>query len=184
MTCRPTPCRSPTRNFPPRSHFWRRPPGYPWPWSPGSCKDFGFALVHDRRRILHVAVTPHPTSMWTRQQLREAFPWHVTSRFLLHDRDAIFDAAFRSTVATLGLAEVCTAPRSHGRIHSSNASSARSGVSASTTSSCSTSVTSSVSSATTSGTTIDRAHTWRSTRTRLSRGRSMPGMRSSNALLD
>jgi putative transposase len=69
-------------------------------------------LAHDRRRILHVNVTPHPTSTWTRQQLREAFPWHVPSRFVLHDRDAIFDVALRSTVAALGLAEVRTAPRS------------------------------------------------------------------------
>ena len=30
-------------------------------------------LAHDRRRILHVNVTRHPTSEWTRQQLREAF---------------------------------------------------------------------------------------------------------------
>ena len=28
-------------------------------------------LAHDRRRILHVNVTKHPTSAWTRQQLRE-----------------------------------------------------------------------------------------------------------------
>jgi hypothetical protein len=44
-------------------------------------------LAHARRRILHVNVTVHPTSAWTRQQLREAFPWDVTPRFLLHDRD-------------------------------------------------------------------------------------------------
>jgi len=30
-------------------------------------------LAHERRRILHVNVTPHPTSAWTRQQLREAW---------------------------------------------------------------------------------------------------------------
>ena len=28
-------------------------------------------LAHDRRRILHVNATQHPTSMWTQQQLRE-----------------------------------------------------------------------------------------------------------------
>jgi len=69
-------------------------------------------LAHERRRILHVNVTPHPKSAWTRQQLLEAFPWEVTSRFLLHDRDAIFDDAFRRSVAAIGLADVRTAPRS------------------------------------------------------------------------
>jgi putative transposase len=52
-------------------------------------------LAHDRRRILHINATANPTSTWTRQQLREAFPWEATARFLLHDRDTIFDVAFR-----------------------------------------------------------------------------------------
>jgi hypothetical protein len=32
-------------------------------------------LSHDRRRIVHVNVTSHPTAAWTAQQLREAWPW-------------------------------------------------------------------------------------------------------------
>ncbi len=31
-------------------------------------------LSHDRRRILHVNVTQHPTDEWTAQQIVEAFP--------------------------------------------------------------------------------------------------------------
>ena len=34
-----------------------------------------FIISHDRRRILHVNVTKHPTSGWIIQQLREAFPF-------------------------------------------------------------------------------------------------------------
>src|SRR6185503_1420894 len=32
-------------------------------------------LAHDRPRVVHTAVTAHPTVAWTAQQFREAFPW-------------------------------------------------------------------------------------------------------------
>jgi transposase InsO family protein len=68
-------------------------------------------LAHDRRRILHFAVTPHPTAEWTAQQLREAFPWDRAPRFLLRDRDGIFGADFSRQVQELGIQEVLGAPR-------------------------------------------------------------------------
>ena len=69
-------------------------------------------LAHDRRRLVHVAITAHPTAAWTAQQLREAFPWNTAPRYLLHDRDGIYDEAFRDTVRRMGVTEVRTAPRS------------------------------------------------------------------------
>lgn len=68
-------------------------------------------LAHDRRRILHCAVTAHPTAEWTAQQLREAFPWDSAPRFLLRDRDCIFGADFTRQVKEFGIQEVLGAPR-------------------------------------------------------------------------
>jgi transposase InsO family protein len=56
--------------------------------------------------------TVAPTSAWTRQQLREAFPNTANARFLLHDRDTTFDAAFGRAVEAFGLTAVRTSPRS------------------------------------------------------------------------
>jgi hypothetical protein len=49
-------------------------------------------LAHDRRRVVHLAVTDHPTAAWTAQQLREAFSYDEAPRYLLRDRDRAFDA--------------------------------------------------------------------------------------------
>ena len=55
-----------------------------------------FVISHDRRRILHFNVTNHPTSLWTVQQLREAFPFESAPRFLIFDRDAKYGLEVRS----------------------------------------------------------------------------------------
>jgi putative transposase len=68
-------------------------------------------LAHERRRVVHVAVTDHPTSAWTAQQLRNAFPHDETPSYLLHDRDAAFARA-AATIAAMQIRDVVTAPRS------------------------------------------------------------------------
>src|SRR6266481_2451593 len=49
-----------------------------------------FVINHDRRRILQVNVTKHPTSAWIIQQLREAFPFQTSLKYLILDRDQKF----------------------------------------------------------------------------------------------
>jgi putative transposase len=68
-------------------------------------------LAHQRRRVVHVAVTEHPTAAWTAQQLREAFPWDNGPRYLIRDRDLAF-AAVHATADAMAITEVLTAPRS------------------------------------------------------------------------
>jgi transposase InsO family protein len=69
-------------------------------------------LAHERRRIVHVNVTEHPTAQWTAQQIVEAFPWDEAPRYLLRDRDAIYGEPFQQRVGNLGIEEVKIAPRS------------------------------------------------------------------------
>src|SRR3954462_2055855 len=71
-----------------------------------------FSWAHERRRIVHFAVTVHATAEWTAQQLREAFPWDSVPRYLLRDRDQIFGRDFVDQVKVMGIKQVLSAPRS------------------------------------------------------------------------
>ena len=68
-------------------------------------------LRHDRRELLHLNVTDHPTAVWTTQQIIEAFPDDSAPRFLLRDRDAIYGEEFARRVKRMGIHEVRIAPR-------------------------------------------------------------------------
>ena len=74
---------------------------------------YGFVVLsHDRRSILHVNVTDHPTTEWTARQLLEAFPFQAVPKYLVRDRDSIYGWAFRNQVKALGVKEVLIARRS------------------------------------------------------------------------
>jgi transposase InsO family protein len=66
----------------------------------------------ERRRLLHVHVTAHPTAAWTAQQMIEAVPEETRLRYVIRDRDAIYGTEFQWRVAGMGLVEVPIAPRS------------------------------------------------------------------------
>ena len=69
-------------------------------------------LAHLRRRVLHFAVTEHPTAAWTARQVTEAFPWDTAARYVIRDRDGIYGDVFRGRVKAMGIEEVLIAPRS------------------------------------------------------------------------
>jgi putative transposase len=71
-----------------------------------------FSWAHERRRIVHFAVTVHATAEWTAQQLREAFTWDSVPRYLLRDRDQMFGWDFVDQVKVMGIKQVLSAPRS------------------------------------------------------------------------
>jgi putative transposase len=67
-----------------------------------------FVISHDRRRILHFNITKHPTSGWIIQQLREAFPFGASPRFLIHDRDAKYGTEVPAAIRSLKINAVRT----------------------------------------------------------------------------
>ena len=69
-------------------------------------------LAHDRRRVVHVHVTQHPTAPWTAQQVVNAFQWDDAPRYWLRDRDQIDGTHVRQCVRHLEIAEVIIAPNS------------------------------------------------------------------------
>ena len=68
-------------------------------------------LSHDRRRIVHLNVTDHPTAAWTRQQIREAFPDQTAPAYLLRDRDGCYGPDFGRLLHSFGTEELVIAPR-------------------------------------------------------------------------
>jgi transposase InsO family protein len=66
----------------------------------------------NRRRLIHIAVTAHPTAEWTAQQILQAFPWDEAPEVLIRDRDAIYGAVFKKRLYTMGIRDGPTAARS------------------------------------------------------------------------
>jgi len=71
-----------------------------------------FVISHDRRRILHIGVTKHPTSGWVAQQLREAFPYDHGRQYLIFDHDAKFGCEVDAAIKAVELTAVRTSIRS------------------------------------------------------------------------
>jgi transposase InsO family protein len=69
-------------------------------------------LRHDRRRILWLGVTTHPTAEWIARQITEAIGWDEPPRYLVRDRDRVYGEVFTRRVRAMGIRDRPTAPRS------------------------------------------------------------------------
>ena len=71
-----------------------------------------FVLSLERRGLLHLNVTGHPSQTWTGQQVVEAVGFDTSFTRLIRDRDQIYGTAFDSRVNHLGIRQSKIAPRS------------------------------------------------------------------------
>ena len=69
-------------------------------------------LRHDRRRILWLGATTHPTAEWIARQLTEACGWERAPEYLIHDRDRAYGEVFTWRVRAMGIRDRPTSPRS------------------------------------------------------------------------
>src|SRR5882757_3711325 len=69
-------------------------------------------LRHERRRLISLSVTDHPTADWIARQITEAFPWNSAPTHLIRDLDAAYGLAVTRRLAAMGIRDHPIAPRS------------------------------------------------------------------------
>jgi putative transposase len=78
---------------------------------------FAFFIIELKsRKVIHVAVTRHPTDAWVAQRLREATPFGMAPRFLIRDHDSKFGPLFARVASTASITVLMTpfhAPRAN-----------------------------------------------------------------------
>jgi transposase InsO family protein len=72
---------------------------------------YAFIIMRlDRRDLVWINVTTHPTTEWVARQITEAFPWNEAPRYLIRDRDRIYGAVVRRRLRAMGINDRPTAP--------------------------------------------------------------------------
>jgi putative transposase len=62
-----------------------------------------FMIELGSRRVVHFAVTSHPTDTWIAQQMRDATPFDTRPRFLIRDNDRKYGAEFERAASGVGI---------------------------------------------------------------------------------
>jgi len=74
---------------------------------------FAFVVLElDRRKILHVGATEHPTQNWLANEITEAFSKNPRPTYLIRDRDRCYGRKFSERIRELGIREHVTAKQS------------------------------------------------------------------------
>jgi hypothetical protein len=74
---------------------------------------YAFVIVRrDRRDLVWINVTAHPTAEWVAHQITEAFPWDEAPRYLIRDRDRIYGSVVTRRLRAMGIRDRPTAPAS------------------------------------------------------------------------
>src|SRR3954466_7174789 len=79
----------------------------------------GFDLLYvlvilrlDRRDLVWINVTTHPTAEWVARQITEAFPWDMAPRYMIRDRDRIYGAVVTRRLRAMGIRDRPITPAS------------------------------------------------------------------------
>jgi transposase InsO family protein len=74
---------------------------------------YAFVIVRlDRRKLVWINVTAHPTAEWVARQIVEAFPWNEAPRYMIRDRDRIYGAVVTRRLRAMGIRDKPIAPAS------------------------------------------------------------------------
>src|SRR6202030_4000327 len=74
---------------------------------------YAYIIVRlDRRELVWINVTAHPTAEWVARQITEAFPWNEAPLYLIRDRDRIYGSVVTRRLRAMGIRDKPIAPAS------------------------------------------------------------------------
>ena len=74
---------------------------------------YAYIIVRlDRRELVWISVTTHPTAEWVARQITEAFPWNEAPRYMIRDRDRIYGAVVTRRLRAMGILDRPITPAS------------------------------------------------------------------------
>ena len=74
---------------------------------------YAFIIIRlDRRDLVWINVTTHPTAEWIARQITEAFPWNEAPHYLIRDRDSIYGSMVTHRLRAMGIRDKPISPAS------------------------------------------------------------------------